>query len=228
MKKLLTLALGTLLACSLAACGGNSNKKEEDPLAKYSKQVLVDEEHSFHAVGGWGAWDPSNDNKMTPTSIYNVAKINEALAEKLAGKSNLKHLYVFEGATIGATDAGWNANAKVNGEVVSFNGSATLKCLTATFNEDTEAYVNGQWVPNPLDSSSGAAHAEALTANVFMPTYQQTADEDGFEWNQNPVVTDVTENGGVYTVIVAQYDVTPTLEVCDWGIAAIRTGNAEA
>lgn len=233
MKKLLTLALGTLLACTLTACGGSKggseDKPAEDPLAKYSKVVLVDEENSFHAVGGWGEWTCTNDNKMTPTSIYNVAKINTALADKLAAKgSSLKYLYVFENAPIGVPKEGvtWTANAKVNGEVVPFNGTATLKGLKGTYNEATEAYTNGLWIPNPLDSSSGPAHCESLTANVFMPTYQQTADADGFAWDQNPVVTDVTEAGGKYTVIVAQYDVTPTLEACNCGLAAIRTGDA--
>ena len=231
MKKIITLALGTLLACALTACGAANKgpKSEEDPLAKYSKVVLVDEEHSFHAVGGWGEWTCTADNKMTPTSVYNVAKLDTALADKLAEKgAHLKYLYVFEGAQIGAKDAGWTSNAKVNGEVKAFNGSATLKALTGTYNEATEAYVNGQWIPNPLDSSSGAAHAESLTANVFMPTYQQTADADGFEWSQNPVVTDVTEQGGVYTVVVAQYDTVSTAEVCEYGLGAIRTGNVEA
>ena len=228
MKKLLTLAFGTLLACSLVACGGQKEKPQEDPLAKYSKVVLVDEEHSFHAVGGWGAWACNDENKMTPTSLYNVAKLDTQLADKLAEKgAHLKYLYIFEGAAIGTkNDSGWTANAKVNGEVKSFDGSATLKALTGTYNAETEAYVNGQWIPNPLDSSSGAAHCESLTANVFMPTYQQTADADGFAWDQNPVVTD--ENGGVYTVVVAQYDTVSTMEVCEYGLGAIRTGDAPA
>ena len=223
MKKLLTLALGTLLACTMSACGAkkSSSSEKESEGKNYSKVVLEADNNTFHAVGGWGEWAMTAENEMEATSVYEVSKLSEAVADKLAAKGeHLLYLYVFEGAVIGTKDdSGWTSNAKVNGEVKAFDGSATLKAIRGVYDAASESYSDGQWIPNPV--SGGAAHTESLSDNLFISPWKEEKDADGFSWADNPVVTD--EGGGTYTVVVAQYDTASTAEVAEFGMAAIKT-----
>lgn len=209
MKKLLTLACA-LLACTMTACGGGSS---------YSKTVLSSDEYTFHAVGGWGEWTATDGNKMTAASVADVAAFSKDVADKLAKKgSQLKYLYVFDGAEIGTkTDSGWTANARVNGEVKEFDGSATLKVIRAVYDKEAETYGSFQWIPNPV--TGGAAHVEALSDNVWISPWQEEKDADGFSWADNPVVT---SEGGKYKVVIAQYTTPSTAAVAEFGLAAIK------
>ena len=214
MKKLFSVALGLALVLGMAACasnnGGNSKKS-------YSDKVLANEDYSYHATGGWDTWSATKENKMEATSIAEVAKVDEALADKLVEKDP-EFLYVKTGIELGTKDGGFNAKFKKDGKIYSANGSYTVKSIRATYEEEDQKYVNDQWIPDPH-----TAQAEALTANIFFPTYQEAADEDGFEWSQNPVVT---AGAGVYTLYVAQYKA--GVEGAGYGFGLVKTAEKES
>ena len=210
MKKLLTVAMGAILLCGVAGCG-----------PKYDKTVLAfagdDAGKTFHVAGGWGGvdgvWAPKDETKMTATSVAEVAKLDKALAKKLSQKTNLKYLYVGEVDLSG--ECTWKAKALVNGEVKEFDANHTVKAIRAKYDEADKAYIVDQWVTDPH-----TAHAEALTDNLFIPTWQEAADEKGFEWSQNPVCTD--EGNAKYTLVVAQYDAVSSPEVCGFGLGLVK------
>ena len=207
MKKLFTFALSAVALMALSACGG----------ASYSKEVLEDKDgYSYHAVGGWGEWAGADGNKMAATSVAEVAKLDKAVANKLA-KKNLKHLYTFE---VTLTDASWGeANdpyALVNGEKKQFPGGHTVKVLRCKYNAEKEAYGDDFWYPNPGDNQNN--HVEALTSNLFISPFQKLPDENGFSWADNPVVTSET---GTYTLVFAEYNAVASETVANAGFAVI-------
>ena len=206
MKKLFITGLSALMLLGVAGCG-----------ASYSDAVLSGEAdgYTFHAVGGWGEWEAKDGNKMTATSVKAVSEFSKDLADKLSKKS-LKYLYVM---TIKTTDASWGADdpkAKVNGEVKTFPGGCTVKCIRATWNKEESTYVNDQWIPNPADTSP--AHMEALTDNLWVSPYQKDLDPDGFSWADNPVVT---SGVGSYHFVVAQYTATSSESVVGYGFGLV-------
>ena len=150
---------------------------------------------------------------MTATSVAEVAKLDKKLAKKLSQKSNLKYLYMGEVELAG--ECTWKAKALVNGEVKEFDANHTVKAIRAKYDETDKAYIVDQWVPDPH-----TAHAESLTDNLFIPTWQEAADEKGFEWSQNPVCTD--EGNAKYTLIVAQYDAVSSETVCGFGLGLVK------
>lgn len=232
MKKLLALSLGALLAFGMTACGAKKENKSSasSEAHQYSKTVLAGEDGlGFHAVGAWRTaqqWEAADENKMTPASLAMVAEISTAVADKLEAKGeHLKYLYIMKDAVMCTNDHDdWgegNPKAKVNGEVKTFNGTHTLKSIRAVYNESTESYGSGQWIPNPV--TGGAAHTESLTDNLWISPWKEEKDADGFSWADNPVVTD--ENAGKYLIVVAQYDTPSTAETAEFGLAAVRTGD---
>jgi len=196
MKKLFTLALSALMVLGAASCG---SKVPEDP------------DHSFHAVGGWGVWEATEANKMTAIT----ADESKQLGVDLTGK-DVKYVYKYE-VNIPAEDQSWTAKALVDGAVKEFNGKYTIKCIIAHFDKEEETYANDHWLPNPADTDPG--HVEALTSNLFFPTYQKEPDEHGFAWDQNPVLTD---GGSKYTFIVAQYNAVSSATVVGYGFGAVK------
>ena len=202
MKKLFTLAFSALMVLGVASCG---SKVPHDP------------DHTFHAVGGWGVWEATDDNKMEAITVDDAKALNEALGNTLASKS-VKYVYKLD-ITIPDQDVEWDKNpkAKVNGEVKEFNGKYTVKCIIAGWDKEESTYTNDHWLPNPADTDPG--HVEALTDNVFIPTYQKVPDADGFSWADNPVITD---GGKSYTFIVAQYNAVSSETVVGYGFAALK------
>ena len=208
MKKLFTIALSALMIVGAAACG----------TASYDDTVLPAAGGvEYFAAGGWGDavngnWSPKDENKMTATSVAEVAKIDEAVAKKLA-KKNLDFLYMKE---VTLDDNNGNKDkALVNGEVKEFSQGHALKAIGATKNSEG-TYTVTNWVNNPGDSFN--AHAEALTDNIFIGPFQQTPDENGFDWNSNPVVT---SEAGTYTFVLAKYKEVSSATVVGYGMAAI-------
>jgi len=207
MKKLFTITLSALMVLGAAACG-----------ASYDETVLPAADNvKYFAAGGWGDavngnWAPKEANEMVATSVAEVAKISKDVANKLA-KKNLDFLYMKE---VTLDDNNGNKDkALVNGEVVEFSQGHALKAIGATQNsEGTYTVVN--WVNNPGDSFN--AHAEALTDNIFIGPFQQTPDENGFDWNSNPVVT---SEAGTYTFVLAKYKEVSSATVVGYGMAAI-------
>lgn len=199
MKKLFIACLSALTLLGVGACGTGP---------------AADPDHSFHAVGGWGAWEAKEDNKMTAISLDDVKALNADLGAKLAEKP-VKYIYKYA-MTIPSEDQSWTAKAKVGGEVKEFNGKYTVKCIIAHWDKEEETYANDHWLPNPADTDPG--HVEALTSNVFIPTYQKEKDEDGFSWADNPVITDGKSS---YTFIVAQYTTISSATAIGYGFAAL-------
>ena len=200
MKKLLTLAFSAVALFSMTACAGE-------------KAFVREDGKTYHAVGGWGVWEATKKNAMAQITIEQVKKLDADLGAKLEAK-NPKYLVKKD---IVLTDtAGWTAKALVGNEVKEFDGGHTVKVILAHWNQDDQTYANDQWIPNPADTSP--AHAEALTDNVFMPTYQKEADANGFSWADNPVIT---SKAGKYTFILADYGVVSSQEVIGYGFAAI-------
>ena len=216
-KKILTCVLFLGLVAGITGC-----KKES-----FSDKVLKDEESAawvLHgniklADGTDNGWDGKPNalyekSSMHATSIKAVSEINIDLARKLNGK-NVKYLYIYEGAQLGVSDAGWKAKFHDDADLFQANGSYVFKAAKVSYDEEDETYAEQLWMPDPKKS-----HAEALTDNVFIPTWQETSDEWGFSWADNLVVTG---GAGRYTIIYAQYDVVQSATVPGFGLAAIKT-----
>ena len=203
MKKLFTLAFSALMVLGVAACG-----------TSYSEDVLEDKEHSFHATGQFADWSAQESFKMKATSVKEVSSFSTELADKLA-KKPLKYLYTLD--VTFAEGATWKAKAKVNGEVKEFDGNFAIKAIIASYNSEEKTYSNDHWLPNPADTDPG--HVEALTDNIFMPTYQKEADADGFSWSDNPVLT---SGAGKYHFVVAQYTTVSSETAIGYGFGAVK------
>ena len=206
MKKLFTLAFSTLMVLGVAACGTTN----------YDETVLEDKEHSFLATGQWANWGEGLDGtyKMKATSVKAVSEYSKDVANKLAKKS-LKYLYTLDVKL--EEGASWKAKAKVNGKVEEFDGNFAIKCVICSYNSEEKTYAADHWLPNPADTDPG--HVEALTDNVFMPTYQKEADPDGFSWSDNPVVT---SGAGTYHFVVAQYTTVSSATAVGYGFGAVK------
>lgn len=209
MKKLLTVAMGAVLLCSVSACG-----------PKYDKTVLSGEADkiSFHYVGGYeGSWAATGKNLMTATSVAEVAKVSKDVAKILAKKS-IKYLHMADIEI--AADAGWDAFFWNGTEKVKVDGKYAVKSIRANYEEiDGETvYGSFQWIPNPV--SGGAAHVENLTeSTLFIPVWQEAEDEHGFSWANNPVIT--TQKEGKYKLIVAQYPAEATETDCNFAMGVV-------
>ena len=203
MKKLFTLAL--LAVTSLTACGQSFDKEVK----------AAPEGVTYHYVGGYeGSWAATEKNVMTATSVAEVAKLDKALAKTLAKKS-IEHLYMAK-ITIPTEDANWTANMLKDGEVKEVNGKFTVKVIEAAFLAEEQTYTNTHWIPNPADTDP--CHVEALTSNIFMPTYQKEPDEHGFSWGDNPVM-DVEV--GSYNLVIAKYTTLSSATAIGYGFGLV-------
>ena len=204
MKKLFTLAL--LAVASLTACGGQ----------KFDETVkAAGEGVTYHYVGGYeGTWAAGEGNKMTATSVAEVAKLDKELAKVLAKKS-IEHLYTAK-IEIKAESAGWTAKLLKDGEVKEVDGKFTVKVIEAAFLAEENTYTNTHWIPNPADTDP--CHVEALTSNIFIPAYQKEPDEHGFSWGDNPVM-DVTE--GFYHLVMAKYTTLSSATAIGYGFGLV-------
>lgn len=211
MKKLFSVAFGIALVLGLAACTNAQGG------AKYSEDILANSEQTYHAAGAWGDWEAKESNKMEATSVAEVAKLDKGAADLLT-KKNVNYLYKIGGLEIGQKNGGETVKFKKDGKIWTANSSYTIKCIRANYEEEDQKFTADQWIPDPH-----TAQAEALNGNVFFPTYQEAADEDGFEWSQNPVVTG---GAGTYTLIVAEYKGVTTGP--GYGFALVRTEAKES
>ncbi len=223
-NKILTCIFMTGLALGLAACsfGGKGGNAAES-------KVLEDTNHAAwvlhgpmllkdgETVNGWNGKDNElyEASKLTAISIKEAKEINAEVGEKLAGKK-VKYLYKYEGAVFGTRDAGYSKkflDAEKN--LFQANGSYTFKVATVDYDAEEEVYAEQQWIPDPKVS-----HAESLDGNIFFPTWSEKFDEDGFSWADDNVIR---SGAGVYTLIVAQYDVAVSPTQPNFGIAAVKT-----
>ena len=220
-SKILTCIFAAGLTLSLAACGGAKGANETKVLEDKDNAAWVLHGNFLLADGTTGnEWNGKSAelyeaSKMTPISIKDARAIDADVGAKLASKK-VKYLYKYEGAILGTNDAGWTSKF-LDDERNLFlaNGSYVFKAATVSYDAEEEVYAEQQWIPDPKVS-----YAESLDGNVFFPRWTETFDEDGFSWAQNNVLR---SGAGVYTIIVAQYDVAVSPTTPNFGIAAIKT-----
>ena len=223
-NKILTCIFSVGLMLVLAACGGN-NSNESKVLEDTNNAAWVLHGNFLLAdgttVNGWNGKDNElyEASKMTAISIKEAKQINKEVGEKLASKK-VKYLYKYEGAVFGKNDAGWNGKfLDAERNLFQANGSYAFKAATVSYDAEEEVYAEQQWIPDPRVS-----HAESLDGNIFFPRWTETFDEDGFSWAQDNFVR---SGAGVYTVIVAQYDVAVSETQPNFGFAVVKTADVE-
>ena len=223
-NKILTCIFATGLMLGLAACGGN-NANESKVLEDTNNAAWVLHGNFILAdgttVNGWNGKDNElyEASKMTAISIKEAKQINKEVGEKLASKK-VKYLYKYEGAVFGKNDAGWTGKfLDEERNLFQANGSYAFKAATVSYDAEEEVYAEQQWIPDPRVS-----HAESLDGNIFFPRWTETFDEDGFSWAQDNFVR---SGAGVYTVIVAQYDVAVSETQPNFGFAIVKTADVE-
>ena len=222
MKKLLALILALLMVASLAACG---NTPAAEPAAEPA--VLADEAHAawvahgqfLLADGTQNSWNGKDSeiyeaSSLTAIALDDVKAIDEGLYNALAAKE-VKYLYAID-LLFGTNDAGWTTDCLINGAMHKANGSYAFKIAQCTVDVDgdNKVYAEDQWISDPK-----TAHAESLTPDtLFMPVWQEEADENGFSWASNPVVIG---GAGLYTLVIAQYKNASSPDAAGFGIGLV-------
>ncbi len=214
MKKVAVILLAVLMVVSLAACA-----KPAAPLADEGHAAWVAHGQYLLADGtqnGWGGKDTAVYEKsaLKAISLNDVKAIDSAVYDALS-KKEVKYLYTID-LIFGTNDAEWSTKCMINGKVYNANGSYAVKVAQCTVDADgdNKVYSEDQWISDPK-----TANVESLTpATLFMPVWQEEADENGFTWADNPVVIG---GAGLYTLIVAQYNNASSPEQPGFGMALI-------
>ena len=248
MKKVLGILLTVLMVLSLVACGATTETTPADttpadgsttpadttpadgsttPADEPSTEVLADEGHAIWCAhgqflladgteNGWNGKDTEVYEKsaLTAISMADVKAIDENVYNALAEKE-VKYLYTTD-LIFGTNDAGWPTNAIIDGKLFRANGSYAFKIAQCTVDVDgdNKVYAEDQWIHDPK-----TAHSESLTpATLFIPVWQEEADENGFSWASNPAVIG---GAGLYTLVIAQYKNASSPEAAGFGIALV-------
>ena len=217
MKKIIKYALATSCVFALGSCG-------------YSDEVLADNDHYAWVVAGnneikvngeWvaNAWNGTDDNHLTATSLKEVAAVSEDVAAALKTKS-LKALYMGD-VRLGVTAANWGTNAMhQDGSLWTYDGSYAIKAIQVDYDEEDETYLSSQWISDPK-----TAYVESLTPDtLFYPSWTEASDMNGFNWGQNPVCIG---GAGVYKFIIAQYTNASAEGAPGFGAALVKLEEAE-
>lgn len=226
MKKLFVALLAVVMMFSLIACGGQGGTKPQDEPTTPAAP-LVDEGHAawvahgqfLLADGTENAWNGKDTalyeaSALKAIAVEDVKAIDNDLYTALSGK-DIKYLYTID-LLFGTNDAGWTTNFLKDGKLYRANGSYAFKIAQCTVDVDgdNKVYAEDQWISDPK-----TAHAESLTpATLFMPVWQEEADENGFSWASNPVVTG---GAGLYTLVIAQYNNASSPEQAGYGIGLV-------
>lgn len=200
----------------------------ENALPHTNIAPLADPLHTWHVAGNnevyvgdaWtaNAWDCTDSNKMTAVNLAAINDIDADLAATLATKE-VKYLYTTE-VRLGVTAANWEAKAMIDGKLHVQDGSYAIKAIQGSFDEEDEVYIQDLWLPDPHK-----AHAESLTPEtLFMPVWTEAKDQNGFSWSDNPVCIG---EGGVYTLVVAQYTNISAADAPGFGFALVLKEAAE-
>ncbi len=216
MKKFAVALLALVMLFSVMACGGSKNTT---PLADESHAAWVAHGQYLLADGtqnGWGGKDTAvyEASALKAIAVEDVKAIDNDLYKALSGK-DVKYLYTID-LLFGTNDAGWTTNFLKDGKLYRANGSYAFKIAQCTVDVDgdNKVYAEDQWISDPK-----TAHAESLTADtLFMPVWQEEADEYGFSWASNPVVTG---GAGLYTLVIAQYTNASSPEQAGYGIGLV-------
>ncbi len=230
MKKFLTTIVA-LAAFGLVACNNNQPAPQPEPEPEEKCTEHEDGYVGYFLTGpnciqvnGVKAsenkgkeWDFGGDSfELKPIELAKVKDISEDVWTKLSAKTadEVKGIYSLSGVTMGLTKEGWGQNFKKGDKIYNANASYVAKIIETKYSGEDDAWSTQTWIPDP-----SKAHVEDL-GNFWTPTFQEQADEDGFAWNQNPVVTD---GAGVYTVVFAVYGGGASLERCNYGVAFVKT-----
>ena len=226
-KRILTCVLSVGILAALAGCGNQQ--------AGYSSKVLADPDHNSWCLhgpmqlkdaegnlvdNGWNG--KSNDlyelSKMRAVSMKELNEMDSGLAKQLSGKK-VKYLYVYEDAVFGMRDAGYTKKYHEGDKFYQTNGSYTFKAAKLNYAAPEEEGEQGVYSEDQWIFDAKTAHAEALTNNLFIPTWQEKQDEYGFSWADDMVIKG--GHAGTYTVVVAQYNVQQSATVPGYGIGLI-------
>ena len=215
MKKVAVILLAVLMVVSLAACA-----KQAAPLADEGHAAWVAHGQYLLADGTENSWNGKDTavyekSSLTAISLDDVKKIDQAVYETLS-KKDVKYLYMID-LVFGTNDAGWTTRFIKDGKEYLANGSYAFKVAQCNVDADgdNKVYAEDQWISDPH-----TAYAESLTPDtMFMPTWQEEKDENGFSWSDNPVVIG---GAGVYTLIIAQYNAVSAPGTPGFGIALIQ------
>lgn len=218
MKKLFVILLAVLMVVSMTACKKTPAANAE-PLADKDHAAWVAHGQYLLADGtqnGWGGKDTEvyEKSSLKAISLEDVKAIDQNLYETLS-KKDVKFLYTID-LVFGTNDAEWNCKFLKDGKVYIANGSYAFKVAQCNVDVDGEnkVYSEDQWISDPK-----TAYAESLTPDtMFMPTWQEEKDENGFSWADNPVVIG---GAGVYTLVIAQYNNASAAGQPGFGIALI-------
>lgn len=217
-KKLLTSLLAVSCLVGLAACG-----PKDEPLADtdHAAWVVAGENEVKDAEGNWVAnsWGENDNNHLTATTVSAVTEISEAVGAKLAEK-DLKCLYMGE-VRLGVVESvTWKKCIMSDGKVWERNQGYAVKAIIEDYIEEDDVWSDYQWISDPK-----TAHLEALTPDtLFVPVWQEKADENGFSWSNDPVCIG---KAGVYTIVVAQYKNASSADTPGYGMALILKEEAE-
>ena len=235
MKKLFKTALIGIASLLLVACGGKKEDggKSEDKSEEESVEPCTVHEDGYtgwfltgpdvitvdgvHASENKGAeWDFGGDSfELQASTVEAVKALDATLGETLEAKGELvKGVYMLEKVGMGLEHGGWSARFKDEEGIKIANCSFVAKIIKTKYNAEDDVWATQQWTPDPK-----TAHVENL-GNYFCPTWQEEADEDGFAWDQNPVVTG---GAGIYTVVFVEYAQSSSADNFGFGTAFIKT-----
>jgi len=235
MKKILTTAFALGILLSLTACG-TSKQEDSKPVdsgsSESGEKVLADKDSYAWALhgefvlsdgsnNGWNGKDNELYEKstMTAISLEEAGRIDADLGAALAGKQ-VKHLYKYVGAEFGTReDVTRKIRVKKDGKFYYANASLSFKAVKLNYDAEEEVYAETQWIYDPK-----TAHAEVLAGDMFIPTWQEQPDEDDFTWASDGAIL---SGPGVYTVVIAEYNVAVGPTTPNYGIAVIKTEEKE-
>lgn len=185
----------------------------KDPIALAGKTMHVVGANALKVDGQWvdNKWEPTAENEMKAISLADVKALDKDLYKNLKDKE-ITGLYYGE-VGFGVKEVGWTKDAMKDGEKITVDGSYTIKCIRAVYEEEDKTYLNDQWISDPK-----TAHAEALTDNLFIATWQEEADENGFSWSSDPICLG---EAGTYGVVLAQYKDASAPTVPGFGIGLV-------
>lgn len=188
---------GTLISVSYNY--SNSSSGQEESNYDTTIRERVDGQYMF-AVGGDPTlgWEPSDELLMSPTSIDEVSKVSEDVADVLQAKErNIDYLYM-KTITLGTSTANWTAPIIINDYKYSIDGALTFKAVSATYDEEEQIYQTQTWCPSDM------SFVENLTPETyFMPDWEEECDYYQMNcYSDNPV----SYEPGEYVLVVAGYD----------------------
>jgi hypothetical protein len=235
MKKLLAVLLAALMVFSVVACQKPAETKapETEAPTEAPATVLEDKDSALWTAHGQylladgtaNGWNGKSSDiyeaaALKAISLKDAKEIDEDLYKALKDK-DVKYLYTID-LIFGTNDAGWSCKFLKDGVLYQANGSYAVKVAKCSvdIDGDTKVYIEDQWISHDHD-----ANVESLTpATLFMPVWQEEADENGFSWADNPVVIG---GAGLYTLVIAQYPATSAEGTPGYGMALIKKEDKE-